>query len=253
MSYPIVQTGSITLPSGTYNMKIAQVSPQRNTPLFSVAGSGDSHNKFVQGISVEEYIGTGYVKTTGAETYGLSQSSTMTLPADLDVKAQSWQIGRVWQPIDVTGSGDATKEYTYGLPSTSLSASGVAKTGYIADHTTESLTVTTAMNEFGTVAGTLKLSQKADVVRYVQGGVPLVRFAGQFSDAPTFTALAGTPNDFAWCFDETVTAPVEGTMTLDAGDATNLAPNVMVYAVQVSLMPRDGGSMRLTCRMRTTQ
>jgi len=253
MSYPIVQTGSITLPSGTYNMKIAQVQAQRNTPLYTVAGSGDSHNKFVQGISVEEYIGTGYIKTTGAETYGLSQSSTMTLPSDLDVKAQSWQISRSWQPVDVTGSGDSTKEYSYGIPVTSLSATGVAKNGYIADHGTESISVTTAMDELGTVAGTVKLSQKVDTVRYVQGGVPLVRFAGQFNDAPTFTPLAGTPNDFAWLLGSGVTAPVEGSMTLDAGDATDLTPNVMVYAVQVSLMPRDGGSMRITCRMRTTQ
>ena len=253
MSYPIVQTGSITLPSGTYNMKIAQASSQRRTPLYTVAGSGDSHNKFLQGITVEEYVGTGYIKTTGAETYGLAQSSTMTLPSDLDVKAQSWQISRAWNLVDVTGSGDSTKDYLYGIPTTSLSVSGVAKTGYIADHAAESISVTTAMDEFGTVAGTLKLSQKGDAVPFVSGGVPMVRFAGQFSDAPTFTPLAGTPNDFAWLLGSGVTDPVEGTMTLDAGDATNLTPNVMVYAVQVSLVPRDGGSMRITCRMRTTQ
>ncbi|MDB4261469.1 hypothetical protein N9878_01240 [bacterium] len=252
MSYPIVQTGSLTLPSGVYNLKIAQVTPRRNTPLFTVAGSGDTHNKFVQGISVEEYIGTGYIKETGAETYGLSQSSTMTLPSTLDVKAQNWRVRRKWSPIDVTGSGDATKEYAYGLPSTSLSVGGVAKTGYVADHTTESITVSTVMSQFGTLSGTLKIAQKGDMVSYVKGGVPMVQFGGEFSDHPTFTPLAGTPNDLAWAFGTAIVAPIEGTMTLDAGDTTDLTPNVMVYEVQVSNNARDGGSMQITCRMRTT-
>lgn len=258
MSYPIVQTGSITLPSGTYTMKIAQVQPSQRIPLYTVAGSGDSHNKFVQGLKVEEYVATGYVKKSGEETYGLSQSSTLTTPTDLDVKAQSWRVRKRWEPIDVTGSGDSAKEYFYGLPSTSLAVSGIAENGYIADHGSESVSITTAMSQFGTLAGTLKIANKGDMVSFVRGGVPMVRFSGEFSDQPTFTALTspGDDDDFEWLFGsagaQAVTAPIEATMTLDAGDATDLTPNVMVYDVQVSNNARDGGPMQIICRMRTT-
>ncbi len=252
MSYPIVQTGSITLPSGTYTMKIAQVQPRQSIPLYTVAGSGDTHNKFVQGLKVEEYVATGYVKKTGEETYGLSQSSTLTTPTDLDVKAQSWRIRKRWEPIDVTGSGDSAKEYFYGIPGTSLAVSGVAEDGYIADHGSESVSITTVMSQFGTVAGTLKIASKGDMVAFVRGGVPMVQFSGEFSDQPTFTPVTGTGtnDDFEWLMD--TSTPVEATMTLDAGDATNLTPNVMVYDVQVSNNARDGGSMQIVCRMRKT-
>ncbi len=251
MSYPINQTGSLTLPSGSYTMKIQRVNVQQSTPLFSVAGSGDSHAEFVQGIPVEEYVGTGVVQDSGGG-YGLAQSSTMTLPSSLDVKAQSWRLRKRWSLIDVTGSGDSSKEYFYGIPSTSLSVAGVARNGYIADHATASLSVTTLLNQFGTVAGTLKLANKVDVVKYVDGGVPLVQFGGEFSTAPTFTPVTapGTNDDFEWLMDSST--PVEGSLTLDAGDATNLTPNVMIYDVQASLVPRDGGSIRITCRMRKT-
>jgi len=254
MSYPIVQTGSLTLPSGVYTMRIQKVDVRQRTPLYNVAGSGSGHAEFVQGLPVEEYIGTGVIKKDGESTFGLSQSSTMTLPSTLDVKAQSWRVRRRWSPVDVTGSGDATKEYFYGLPSTSLSVAGVAKTGYIADHATASISVTTVMNQFGTLAGTLKLANKMDVVKYMEGGVPLVQFGGEFSTVPTFTPLTspGTNDDFEWLLGSSVTAPVEGTLTLDAGDATDLTPNVMVYDTSVSLVPRDGGSMRIQCRMRKT-
>jgi hypothetical protein len=208
----------------------------------------------IPNLAVEEYIGTGFVKKTGEETYGLSQSSTLTTPTDLDVKAQSWRVRKRWQPIDVTGSGDAAKEYTYGLPATSLSVSGIAENGYIADHGSESITVSSVMSQFGTLAGTLKIANKGDAVSYTRGGVPMVRFAGEFSDQPTFTPLTspGTNDDFEWLLGSSVTAPVEATMTLDVGDATNLTPNVMVYDVMVSNNARDGGSMQIVCRMRTT-
>lgn len=251
MSYPIIQTGSLTLPTGSFTMKIQRLNVQQNTPLFAVAGAGDTHAEFVQGIGVEEYIGTGVIQST-AGAYGLSQSSTMTLPSTLDVKAQSWRIRKKWSLVDVTGSGDSSKEYFYGIPNTSLSVAGVAKNGYIADHATASISVTTLLNQFGTVAGTLKLANKVDVVKYVEGGVPLVQFGGEFSTIPTFTPVTstGTNDDFEWLMD--TTTPVEGTLTVDAGDATNLTPNVMIHDVQVSLVPRDGGSMRLTCLMRKT-
>lgn len=254
MSYPLVQTGSLTLPSGVYTMRVAQVQVQRQVPLFAVAGSGSNHSQFVQGIAVEEYVGTGVIKKDGEETFGLAQTSTMTLPSDLDVKAQSWRVRRRWQPIDVTGSGDSAKEYVYGLPSTSISASGVAKNGYIADHAAESLSITTQLAQFGTLAGTVKLQQKSDGISFVQGGVPMVQFAGEYSQQPTFTPLTapGTNDDFEWLLGSSVTAPVEGTLTLDAGDATDLTPNVMVYDVETSLVPRDGGAIRVTCRMRKT-
>lgn len=252
MTYPLAQSGSLSLPTGVYTIQATRTNVNQSIPLYSVAGSGDAHARYVQGIEVEEYIASGVVKKSDASIFGLAQASTMTLPAELDVKAQSWRIRRRWLTLDVTGSGDATKDYVYSLPFTSMSVGGVSKTGYFADHATQSLTLTTYMSQFGTVEGDLKLSSKVDLVRHFPGGTTLVQFAGEFSGAPTFTPLTvtGTNDDFEWLMD--ADAPVEGELVLDGGGATNLQPRVMVYDVTVELVPRDGGAMRVTARMRKT-
>lgn len=251
MSYPIVQTGSLTLPSGVIMMKISQVQVQKQTPLFNVAGSGNTHAEFVRGIETNEYIGQGFINLSGT-TYGLSQSSTLapTTPTDLEVKAQSWRLRRNWRLFDVTGSGDSEKEWSHGLPSTSLSVSGVAETGYVATHSATSINVTTVMDQVGTLTGTLKMPQKVDVLSYGAGGVPTVQYSGSFSEQPTFTEIVGADNDLNWLLGSSVTAPAEGTLTVDMGDSANLTPNVLVYDVSLSCLPRDGGAIRVTARMR---
>lgn len=258
MSYPKVQTGLLTLPSGTFTMKFLNTKSQQQIPNYNVAGAGegtqDTHPVYVQGLKVEEYIGTGVVKKYGADVYGLSQNSTMTMPSNMDVKAMSWRLRRWWPLVDVSGSGDAAKEYCYGLPNTSMSLGGVAKTGYIADHGSESLTMTTLIAQVGTLAGTLKLAQKATESKHFAGGVSMVQMAGQFSGVPTFTPVTGpgTNDDFEWLLGTSVVDPIEATMTLDIGDSTDLTPNVMVHDVSVEAVPRDGGAVRLSCRLRTT-
>jgi len=263
MAFPLVQTGSLTMPSGTYTMCFSQTSSTTRNPLFSVAGScegsSSNHGAYVTGLPTVEYTGVGFVKKTGEATYGLAQSSTMDLSSDMNVLAQSWRVRRSWQLFDVTGSSGGTagsaKNYASGLPRTSLSLSGVAEEGYIADITNNSLSISTVMSQFGTLAGTLKLSQLGDQTPHAAGGPINVSMGGEFSGLPTFTPLTspGTNDDFEWLLGSTVTTPVEGTMTLDSGDLTNLTPNVLVYDVEVSLVPKDGGSMKVTARMRVTQ
>ena len=152
------------------------------------------------------------------------------------------------------GVAASAKQYTYGMPSTSLSVSGVADAGYVADHSNNSLSVTTVMSQFGTLAGTLKLNQKMDQSQHSSGGPTMVRFGGEFSTLPTFTALTspGTNDDFEWLLGSSVTAPVEGTLTRDIGDTADLTPNVLVYDVQVSNNAREGGTLQVNVRMRET-
>jgi len=254
MSYPLSQTGSITLPSGSYTMRFTRTSPRIQHAMFDVSGDGSARPEYVHGHPVEEYVGTGVIKRSGASTFGLAQSSTMTMPSDMDIKAQTWRVRRRWRLFDVTGTGDASKEYTYSIPYTSLSIGGVAKTGYVADHANDSLSITTVMSQFGTLAGTLKLANKSDFVQHSSGGVTQVQLAGAFSGATTFTPLTapGTNDDFEWLMGDSVDAPVEGTFTLDLGDTTDLTPNVVIHDVMVELVPRDGGSMRITALMRKT-
>lgn len=259
MTYPLIQTGSLTLPSGTYTMSFLSTQAQQQIPNFNVAGASEgttaTHPLYVQGIKVQEWIGTGVVRRDGTTNFGLSQNSTFTFPADLDVKAQNWRVRRFWPLVDVTGSGDASKEYTYGLPYTSMSVGGFAKDGYIADYDAESISITTELNRVGTLAGTLKLAQKADVMPHSQGGVTRVQLAGQFSGAPTFTPVTapGTDDDFEWLLGTSVVAPVEAQMTLNIGGTEgDLTPNVIVYDVTVSTIPQRGGDQRVICRMRSS-
>jgi len=262
MSFPLIQDGSLTLPSGTYTMCFAQTSVSLRNPLFNVAGACEgaaaNHASYVHGIPTGEYVGVGFIKETGEATYGLAQASSMNLSTSMNVKSQSWRVRRSWQLFDVTGSSGGTAEsaktYTYGLPSTSLSVAGVAEAGYVADHANNSLAITTVMSQFGTLAGTLKLSDKMDTASHASGGPVPVRFGGEFSTKPTFTPLTstGTNDDFEWLLGSAVVAPVEGTLTLDIGDATDLAPNVLVHSVELSLAPRDGGSIRVKTLMKVT-
>ena len=259
MAIPLVQTGALTLPSGVYTMCISRNDIQQQIPNYNVSGacggSTSTHPAFVQGLKVQDYTGVGFVKKDAESTYGLSQSSTITMPSNMDVKAQSWRIRRNWQLFDVTGSGDSSKGYTYGMPNTSMSISGVANAGFADDHGSESLSITTFLSQFGTLAGTLNLSSKQEQSPFPSGGPPMVSMSGQFTGSPTFTPLTspGTNDDFEWLLGTSVVAPVEGTLTVDIGGSeSNLTPNVVVYDVTTELVPRDGGSIRVTARMRVT-
>ena len=257
-TYPLAQSGALTLPSGAYTMRFHTLQAVNNENPRNVAGASeaetDSRNVFVHGLRVQEFIGQGVVKKNGAETYGLAQSGTLTLPSSLDVQGQVWTIRRVWPLFDATGSGNAAKCYTWGMPRTILNCAGVAKSGYIADHATNSIDVSALLNQVGTLAGTLKLSNKVDVIPFMPGGHTQVRLAGEFSGPTSFTPVTstGTNDDFEWALGDSVDDPVSGTFTIDMGDATNLTPNVLVYDITLTNSGRDGGEVGVTCRMRVS-
>lgn len=255
-THPLVQTGSVTLPTGVHTIKVQVAQISRTTPLFNVAGSQsattDRHSRFVQGISPKEYVVTGVVKKTGAELYGLSQQSTIDLPSTMNIRADRWGISKAWPLFDHTGSPMSSKGYSHGTPSTGMSVSGHANSGYLANPDTESVSVQTLLQRVGTLTGSVLLSSKLEQGNYQTGGPVPVRFAGQFNGQPTFTPFtqAGAEDDFEWLLGDSVTDPVEATLTLDTGDTSSLTPNVIMYSVQLDCNAKSGGPIRLTARMR---
>lgn len=251
VTYPLTQAGSIAFASAA-NVKWTRASAVVQENVQSVTGSGDTAHVFIHGLPVYEVLLSGVVQQTSGSTYALGQSSSLT--PGIDIVAHEWNVSKLWQLQDVTGTtasgtADSEKGWVHGIPTIRLSVmDGTIQSDFGTDLDTESLSVVTNINLFGTLTGTLKVANKSLTANFATGGRFPLRCDGVFSTAPTY---AGSSN-FAWLF-PTPDAPVKDTLVLDVDTETNISHAALLYSFAATCSNRTGGKVLVSARLRFDQ
>ena len=261
-AYPIISEGSFTI-STMVTLNFAEVRVVSRDPQFNVTGSvggaaADQTTWQVGDIPVMDFICKGQI-LSGSD-YGLSESGTITEGLNMD--AGSWALRKSWKLHDVTTSGNAGKMWESGLATVFVSASGwgqdtdgsnnIGRDFDLGTNANET-TVTTAMNQFGTLAGPAKIMQKTISGRFRDGGPIPCSFLAHYSASSTTWSPTGS--NFTWLFPSGTgnafkgQAP-EGTLTLDVDASTNIAENVIMYDIILQNNARDGGPILFEARLR---
>lgn len=239
-SFPRANLGSVTDSTGAANIcwqAVTGASRVENNRVVTCAG--DDYHTIIQGLGTKDIRMRGVVKQTSGGTYGLGQSSTLS--DGINIKPFDWTVRKRWPLFDVTGSGDSVKNWEWGIPSIGMNCRGVITSSYSTGFDTTSVSVSSVMNIFGTLAGTLKLNQKVLRVPYFQGGPIAHQFGGQFSGTVTYTPPSATTN-FSWLF-ASPDDPVRGVLTLDVDLASDISHTAILYDIAFSCSAQDGGEV----------
>lgn len=247
-TFPLLQAGSFTGPTSAANIKWTAITGgvvAHNTRV--VTGSGDTAHVLIHGIPYREITVAGVVRQTSGGSFGLGQSSTIT--QDLNVKCHDWVIRKYWPLEDVTGTGDTEKNWTWGIPWVGVNVRGTATSNFDEDDLfDDSISVSMAMNLFGTVAGTLKLDRGNFNAPYIRGGRVPFAFNGRISDGVTYS---GSTN-FSWLF-PSPDSPLKETFTADIDTSANISNSVLLYDVTIRASAQDGGELPIVAKMRFDQ
>ncbi len=245
-TFPKIQSGHFTAPSGVANIHFSRVETVREEHVDdgtgSSAGASDSAKVWVHGVPTVDAVGTGHLRLDADSSFALAESSTIS--PGLTIKSADWTLRRVWPLVDVTGSGDTEKNWVWGLPIDMVQVRGWATSGG-PGFTSNSVTVSTVIDDFGTVSGTLKLNSKQLNAMFADGGPVAVAFSGRYSGAVTYTG-----SNFSWLFPTAPPDPVKGVLTTDHDTADSVSNSALMFDFRINVPCYHGGKVPVTCGFR---
>ena len=245
-TFPLIQSGSFTAPSGVANIHFDRVELERKEKVDNVTGSSggaaDASLVFIHGVPTVGATGYGHLQLDSDSSQALAQSSTLT--PGLTIRPGNWLFRRVWPLQDVTGSGDGEKNWTWGLPMDQVQVAGWALASG-PGFTSNSITVATVIDDFGTVTGTLKLDAKKMNAMFGTGGNVPVSYSGRYSDTVAYT---GT--NFSWLFPTAPADPVKSTLTVNHSTADTVSNSAIMYDFTLQVGRTEGGKVPVVCKFR---
>lgn len=248
-TWPLTQNATFDEISSTGGIKYTDIIPQYDHVLDRVTGSvngaTDVAHVLINGVPVRRFTALGVVNSTGT-TYGLAQSSTVTL-ATITAQITHFRFARYWGLDDVCNSSE--KEWLPFRCVTTCSLAGVATgaSGPVSG-TASMSTFTLVLNDVGTIAletgASFKLASFRERAAIGRGGGLRINLAGEYSAPGGAThAIAYTGSTFSWLF-PTPDLPPRGVITLDT-DGETLNPTVYMNAVSFENPTSRGGAVRV--------
>lgn len=222
--------------------------------LISGTWTQQKSKQWVHGIPIREFVAQGVIEN-GSADYALSQQSTITI-GTFTVQLAEWTLRKTWPLVDVTGSGSSDDaEWTWGIPVYSFQARGWATGSGPVLVGTESVTVSFAADDIGTISWAsspsklLKVDQKQlSAPLYVGGAIPTA-IAGKMHGDITYSAGS---TDFSWLFINPASDPddpLKEDAELDT-DGEVLSHSVLLYDHTFKWSAATGGPTQYTLGMR---
>lgn len=219
--------------------KINGISLAIQQAVFDVTAAADTAKVLLNGIPVIGVSGQGSIYSGG---YGKAQSSTLSL-GTVVLHPAEWSVGKRFQLFDVTGSGDAEKQWEWGWPVVYGTVRGWVLSGGPL-YETEDIALSAAFDVFGTVAGSVKVRNLRVASPFREGGPIPVSFTWQANGAvthsgslePRVATATGTPNTGTLAFD------------LDSGETES--HKALLYDFTVRSPAVTGGNLPITMNLR---
>lgn len=219
--------------------KIHAINVAIQQAVFDVTASADTAKLLLNGLPVIGVSGQGSIYTAG---YGKAQSSTLSL-GTVVLHPAEWSVGKRFNLSDVTGSGDAEKQWEWGWPIVYGTVRGWVLSGGPL-YETEDIALSAVFDVFGTIAGAVKVRNLRVGAPFREGGPIPVSFTWQATGAvthsgsvqPTVATATGTPSTGTLAFD------------LDSGETES--HKAMLYDFNVRSPAVTGGNLPITMSLR---
>ncbi len=244
--FPKAQLGSFTY-SGLGDLSYQRPVLESVQLVSDITASGDTAPVFFHGLPIVGCVVSAFIKNDTGGAIGSAQSSSFAAPG-LDMKVADWNTRKFWQLVDVTGSGDSEKNWSWEIPIVGVAARGwvEAHSGTGPEYDTQSATITMNLSQFGGLTGTGKYHLVSVAGSHKRGGPFGVAYQATYSGTVTYTPATNINFKFA----STDVDPPSGTVTWDLGSAETISHKALAYMLDFRNPSRTGEEIRVILGLR---
>jgi hypothetical protein len=234
---------------------------EQAVPLFNITASGDTKRKLLDGIPRQDITATGSISNVDSDG-AFAESATITATPGFGIQPWDWVIGKSWELVDVTGSGDTVRSWVPKIPRVYFAVRAWVKSTGPDITAVEVADFAFNMRTLGTFSGTAMISAHVLDVPRSEGGWTATTIQGEWTDGVTYGK-----GDCDWdaTFLDASVQPERGTATLEEDTGLSPAPDAgeqgaisfdqitgtyWCYDVQVRGSRRDGGPMPVVVKHR---